>query len=79
MLSNLKIKISLWFTLLLTMILAGTLFSIYLIVGYQMKNEITANLENTAKSIARVLREVALSHGDSEEHSHHEGESKQYS
>jgi signal transduction histidine kinase len=77
MLSNLKVKISLWYTLLLTMIIAGTLFSISLIVGYQMKSEITANLGKAEKSTIRVLRDTELSHGESEEHSHHERERNQ--
>lgn len=72
MLSYLKIRISLWYTLLLTAILASTLYAIYQIIGYQLKNEILNNLNIKTESISAILNEEENSDEDSDEHHHRE-------
>jgi len=71
MLSLLKIKIILWYTFLLTIILASTLFVSYTIIGYQLKHEIVRDLKTKTETVDRALRGEERPERDSEE-SHHE-------
>lgn len=72
MISYLKIKISLWYTFLLTIILATTLYAIYQIIGYQLKSEIVGDITNKIESIKITLNKEKKSDGDSDEHHEHE-------
>lgn len=57
MFNYLKIKIISWYTFLLTVILAATLFGSYKIIGYQLKNDVLNDLKIKTESVDRVIRE----------------------
>ena len=80
MFNNLKIKISLWYTLLLTVILAITLFSSYKIIGFQFKNEIIRELSIKTESAKEILIQRELSDEESYEHGsdEHEGQKENH-
>lgn len=74
MLSNFKLKIISWYTLLLIAILAATLFGSYKLIGYQFKQEIIHDIKNKTESIESIInegveinRELSSEHGDERE------------
>ena len=79
MFSHFKIKISLWYALLFTVILGSTLFVSYKIVGIQLKNEITSDIKSKALAIKLALSDKETSEEYSGEHGHggREGEGEE--
>ena len=80
MLSNLKTRISLTYSILLTLILASALFASYKIIGLQLKSEIENDLKTkaiTVKSFFIEEEEKPKSNSESEHHGDEEGESSE--
>jgi len=52
---NFKIRISLWYAGLFTIIIAATLFSSYKIISYQLKNEIRTDIQTKTEFVKQAL------------------------
>jgi signal transduction histidine kinase len=57
MFSYLKIKIISWYTSLLTVILAATLFGSYELIGYQLKSDVLYDLKIKLEFVNNIIRE----------------------
>lgn len=73
MFNNLKIRISLWYAALFTIIIAATLFVSYKIVSYQLKNEINRDLQVKTKFV-----KLALTKENHNSDEHNERESNEH-
>lgn len=82
MFANFKIRISLWYAALFTIIIAATLLASYKIISYQLKNEIIHDLQSKTNFVSLALTETEESgegehgHGESEEEHHESRERK---
>ncbi len=80
MFNNLKIRISLWYSILLTLILASALFASYKIIGLQLKSEIENDLKTKANTVKYFFIEnekSSKSNGEAKHHGEEEGEGSQ--
>ncbi|TKG88248.1 HAMP domain-containing protein [Puteibacter caeruleilacunae] len=76
MFRNFKTRISLWYTVLFSIILLVTLLLSYKIIGYQLKREIRSNLEAKTALVKRTLQgeyeEITEEHSEDETHKYAE-------
>lgn len=69
-----KIKISIWYALLFTIIIASTLFVSYKIISYQLTNEIIVNLKSKTNFVSQTLvneKRERQEHSERESEEHH--------
>ena len=82
MFKNFKIRISLWYAALFTIIIASTLFASYKIISYQLKNEILNDLQSKTEFVKRALNgeheERRGEHGSRESGEHERSESSEH-
>lgn len=58
MINSFKVRIILWYTSLVAIIIAGIFLSLYSILGYQLRHEIDTNTIDRVEDISKMLRDL---------------------
>lgn len=73
MFSHFRLRITLWYSVLFTVILASAFIASYKIISHQLKHDILKDLGSTAQ-LVQIATVEAVGDGDGEEHKHDERE-----